>query len=155
MTLRYDPSTEPGPTHGTNGNGTMTRDQLEDRANRVLSELLRRLDVLDERRQNLKSAGGLVKYEIKRHLPLSLAVGAGAIAVGVLVLRGMQARREREFRRQLMGRVIGRLLGDGAPEPPRSGFLRRTLRSTGLRLLLFAGSELGRRALHRTLEGQR
>jgi len=159
MSLRFGPGDqEPSdaPAAAGNGHSAHSREELESRANLVLSEILRRLDVLDARRHQVQHAGGLVKYEVKRHLPLTLAAGAGAVAIGYVVVRLVRNRNEREFRRQVFRRVLARVMGEEVVEPPRRvSVLGAGLRTAGLRLLWLAGSELGRRALTRALEPPR
>jgi hypothetical protein len=112
--------------------------ELERKANELRANLDRHLDELHERRERLVDTARSFTRP-----PLSLLLGAAAaLAVGVVVLQQVRARRRPVSLRALLG--AGHLQRE-------KGLLRRGLEKGGLSLVALAVQRLGQRGLDRWL----
>jgi hypothetical protein len=111
--------------------------ELERKANELRANLDRHLDELHERRERLVDTARSFTRP-----PLSLLLGAAAaLAVGVVVVQQVRARRRPSLRA---------LLGRGLPLREK-GLLRRGLEKGGLSLVALAVQRFGQRGLDRWL----
>lgn len=122
------------------------REQLERRAKVVRERLVRRLDALDQRRQDLEAVVSGVAQNAKRVLPAIVGVASAVVVVGLAVRARRKRRREERFQQ-----VVSLLLPPPPPVPQRPNPLKDGLKQAALGILLRVAQRVAERALERTL----
>lgn len=115
----------------TNGD---RREQLEHRAAEVRRRLEQRLDVIDDRRQQLTA---VARAAIHPPVSVLLIAAAGAVTTA-LVVRGVRRRRSRQNWAALLS---------PAQEPARESLLANAFKKAALSLIAVAVQRLGKRGL--------
>ena len=123
------------------------REQLERRAKVVRERLARRLDALDQRRQDLEAVVSNVASSAKRVLPAIVGVASAVVIVGVAV----RARRKRRRHERFQQAVSLLLEPPAAPIPPRPNPLKEGLKQAALGILLRVARRVAERMLERAL----
>lgn len=128
----------------------VTREELEDEAERVRARLASDIDELKRRGRRVVDGANAVRAHVERHPAIAVGVALGALVALGFVWRGRRSRRLRAERREALLGLAARLLGPGyalKPPEPKPSPMKNALAQAARELAVSAGREVGRRAL--------